>query len=229
MSMFKEVADIQTADMLKLPVPEAEYKNVAVKPSDIQSEMVKSLSERAEKVRNGGVDSSQDNMLLITNDGRKLALDQRMIDSLLPDFEGSKVNALVDNVYRIWDETTPNKSVQLIFCDLSTPKSSNDFSVYNDIRDKLIRKGIPPDEVQFIHGANTETKKAELFKKVRSGEVRVLMGSTQKMGAGTNVQNKLIAMHDLDCPWRPADVGRILRTFKIKKNVEVTDNGKIII
>ena len=229
MSMFKEVADIQTADMLKLPVPEAEYKNIAVKPSDIQSEMVKSLSERAEKVRNGGVDSSQDNMLLITNDGRKLALDQRMIDPLLPDFEGSKVNALVDNVYRIWDETTPNKSAQLIFCDLSTPKSSNDFSVYNDIRDKLIKKGIPPDEVQFIHDANTETKKAELFKKVRSGEVRVLMGSTQKMGAGTNVQNKLIAMHDLDCPWRPADVGRILRTFKIKKNVEVTDNGKIII
>ena len=229
MSMFKEVADIQTADMLKLPVPEAEYKNVAVKPSDIQSEMVKSLSERAEKVRNGGVDSSQDNMLLITNDGRKLALEQRMIDPLLPDFEGSKVNALVDNVYRIWDETTPNKSAQLIFCDLSTPKSSNDFSVYNDIRDKLIKKGIPPDEVQFIHDANTETKKADLFKKVRSGEVRVLMGSTQKMGAGTNVQNKLIAMHDLDCPWRPADVGRILRTFKIKKNVEVTDNGKIII
>ena len=144
MSMFKEVADIQTADMLKLPVPKAEYKNIAVKPSDIQSEMVKSLSERAEKVRNGGVDSSQDNMLLITNDGRKLALDQRMIDLLLPDFEGSKVNALVDNVYRIWDETTPNKSAQLIFCDLSTPKSSNDFSVYNDIRDKLIKKVFRP-------------------------------------------------------------------------------------
>lgn len=144
MSMFKEVADIQTADMLKLPVPETEYKNIAVKPSDIQSEMVKSLSERAEKVRNGGVDSSQDNMLLITNDGRKLALDQRMIDPLLPDFEGSKVNALVDNVYRIWNETTPNKSAQLVFCDLSTPKSSNDFSVYNDIRDKLIKKAFRP-------------------------------------------------------------------------------------
>lgn len=225
MSMFKEVADIQTADMLKLPVPEAEYKNIAVKPSDIQSEMVKSLSERAEKVRNGGVDSSQDNMLLITNDGRKLALDQRMIDPLLPDFEGSKVNALVDNVYRIWNETTPNKSAQLIFCDLSTPKSSNDFSVYNDIRDKLIKKGIPPDEVQFIHDANTETKKAELFKKVRSGEVRVLMGSTQKMGAGTNVQNKLIAMHDLDCPWRPADLeqraGRIIRQGNENSKVEI--------
>lgn len=225
MSMFKEVADIQTADMLKLPVPEAEYKNIAVKPSDIQSEMVKSLSERAEKVRNGGVDSSQDNMLLITNDGRKLALDQRMIDPLLPDFEGSKVNALVDNVYRIWNETTPNKSAQLVFCDLSTPKSSNDFSVYNDIRDKLIRKGIPPDEVQFIHDANTETKKAELFKKVRSGEVRVLMGSTQKMGAGTNVQNKLIAMHDLDCPWRPADLeqraGRIIRQGNENSKVEI--------
>lgn len=225
MSMFKEVADIQTADMLKLPVPEAEYKNIAVKPSDIQSEMVKSLSERAEKVRNGGVDSSQDNMLLITNDGRKLALDQRMIDPLLPDFEGSKVNALVDNVYHIWNETTPNKSAQLIFCDLSTPKSSNDFSVYNDIRDKLIKKGIPPDEVQFIHDANTETKKAELFKKVRSGEVRVLMGSTQKMGAGTNVQNKLIAMHDLDCPWRPADLeqraGRIIRQGNENSKVEI--------
>lgn len=225
MSMFKEVADIKTADMLKLPVPEAEYKNIAVKPSDIQSEMVKSLSERAEKVRNGGVDSSQDNMLLITNDGRKLALDQRMIDPLLPDFEGSKVNALVDNVYRIWDETTPNKSAQLIFCDLSTPKSSNDFSVYNDIRDKLIKKGIPLDEVQFIHDANTETKKAELFKKVRSGEVRVLMGSTQKMGAGTNVQNKLIAMHDLDCPWRPADLeqraGRIIRQGNENSKVEI--------
>lgn len=225
MSMFKEVADIQTADMLKLPVPEAEYKNIAVKPSDIQSEMVKSLSERAEKVRNGGVDSSQDNMLLITNDGRKLALDQRMIDPLLPDFEGSKVNALVDNVYRIWNETTPNKSAQLVFCDLSTPKSSNDFSVYNDIRDKLIKKGIPPDEAQFIHDANTETKKAELFKKVRSGEVRVLMGSTQKMGAGTNVQNKLIAMHDLDCPWRPADLeqraGRIIRQGNENSKVEI--------
>lgn len=225
MSMFKEVADIQTADMLKLPVPKAEYKNIAVKPSDIQSEMVKSLSERAEKVRNGGVDSSQDNMLLITNDGRKLALDQRMIDPLLPDFEGSKVNALVDNVYRIWDETTPNKSAQLVFCDLSTPKSSNDFSVYNDIRDKLIKKGIPPDEVQFIHDANTETKKADLFKKVRSGEVRVLMGSTQKMGAGTNVQNKLIAMHDLDCPWRPADLeqraGRIIRQGNENSKVEI--------
>lgn len=225
MSMFKEVADIQTADMLKLSVPEAEYKNIAVKPSDIQSEMVKSLSERAEKVRNGGVDSSQDNMLLITNDGRKLALDQRMIDPLLPDFNGSKVNALVDNVYHIWNETTPNKSAQLIFCDLSTPKSSNDFSVYNDIRDKLIKKGIPPDEVQFIHDANTETKKAELFKKVRSGEVRVLMGSTQKMGAGTNVQNKLIAMHDLDCPWRPADLeqraGRIIRQGNENSKVEI--------
>ena len=225
MSMFKEVADIQTADMLKLPVPEAEYKNIAVKPSDIQSEMVKSLSERAEKVRNGGVDSSQDNMLLITNDGRKLALDQRMIDPLLPDFEGSKVNALVDNVYHIWNETTPNKSAQLVFCDLSTPKSSNDFSVYNDIRDKLIKKGIPPDEVQFIHDANTEIKKAELFKKVRSGEVRVLMGSTQKMGAGTNVQNKLIAMHDLDCPWRPADLeqraGRIVRQGNENPKVEI--------
>lgn len=225
MAMFKEVADIQTADMLKLPVPEAEYINVAVKPSDIQVEMVKSLSERAEKVRNGGVDSSQDNMLLITNDGRKLALDQRMIDPLLPDFEGSKVNALVNNVYRIWKDTTPNKSAQLIFCDLSTPKSNGEFSVYNDIRDKLIAMGVPADEVQFIHDANTETKKADLFKKVRTGDVRILMGSTQKMGAGTNVQDKLIAMHDLDCPWRPSDLeqraGRIIRQGNENENVQI--------
>ena len=220
-----QITEVQIGDEFEEDLPETEYKNIAVKPSDIQSEMVKSLSERAEKVRNGGVDSSQDNMLLITNDGRKLALDQRMIDPLLPDFEGSKVNALVDNVYRIWNETTPNKSAQLVFCDLSTPKSSNDFSVYNDIRDKLIKKGIPPDEVQFIHDANTETKKAELFKKVRSGEVRVLMGSTQKMGAGTNVQNKLIAMHDLDCPWRPADLeqraGRIIRQGNENSKVKI--------
>lgn len=225
MAMFKEVADIQTADMLKLPVPEAEYINVAVKPSDIQVEMVKSLSERAEKVRGGGIDSSKDNMLLITNDGRKLALDQRMIDPLLPDFEGSKVNALIENVYRIWKDTTPNKSTQLIFCDLSTPKSNGEFSVYNDIRDKLIAMGVPADEVQFIHDANTETKKADLFKKVRTGDVRILMGSTQKMGAGTNVQDKLIAMHDLDCPWRPSDLeqraGRIVRQGNENDKVQI--------
>ena len=229
MSMFKEVADIQTADMLKLPVPEAEFHNVSVKPSEHQKEMIESLSERADKVRNGDVDSTIDNMLKITNDGRKLALDQRLLNPMLPDFENSKVNACVDNVYNIWKESTPNKSAQLLFCDLSTPKGNNEFSVYTDIRKKLIAKGIPEDEVKFIHEADTEVKKQELFKKVRKGDVRVLLGSTSKMGAGTNCQTKLIALHDLDCPWRPSDVGRILRTFKIKKNVEVTDNGKIII
>ena len=229
MSMFKEVADIQTADMLKLPVPEAEFHNVSVKPSEHQKEMIESLSERADKVRNGEVDSTIDNMLKITNDGRKLALDQRLLNPMLPDFENSKVNACVDNVYNIWKESTPNKSAQLLFCDLSTPKGNNGISVYTDIRKKLIAKGIPKDEVKFIHEADTEVKKQELFKKVRKGDVRVLLGSTSKMGAGTNCQTKLIALHDLDCPWRPSDVGRILRTFKIKKNVEVTDNGKIII
>ena len=229
MSMFKEVADIQTADMLKLPVPEAEFHNVSVKPSEHQKEMIKSLSERADKVRNGEVDSTIDNMLKITNDGRKLALDQRLLNPMLPDFENSKVNTCIDNVYNIWKESTPNKSAQLLFCDLSTPKGNNEFSVYTDIRNKLIAKGIPEDEIKFIHEADTEVKKQELFKKVRKGDVRVLLGSTSKMGAGTNCQTKLIALHDLDCPWRPSDVGRILRTFKIKKNVEVTDNGKIII
>ena len=225
MAMFKEVADIKTADMLDLPVPQAHYHNVAVKPSEMQKEMVASLAERAEKVRGGNVDSSVDNMLKITNDGRKLALDQRMLNDMLPDFEDSKINACVDNIYRIWEETADKKSAQLVFCDLSTPKNDGTFSVYNDIRDKLIKKGIPTDEVQFIHDANTETKKAELFKKVRSGEVRVLMGSTQKMGAGTNVQNKLIVMHDLDCPWRPADLeqraGRIIRQGNENPKVEI--------
>ena len=229
MSMFKEVADIQTADMIKLSVPEAEFHNVSVKPSEHQKEMIKSLSERADKVRNREVDSTVDNMLKITNDGRKLALDQRLLNPMLPDFENSKVNTCVDNVYNIWKESTPNKSAQLLFCDLSTPKGNNEFSVYTDIRKKLIAKGIPEDEIKFIHEADTEVKKQELFKKVRKGDVRVLLGSTSKMGAGTNCQTKLIALHDLDCPWRPSDVGRILRTFKIKKNVEVTDNGKIII
>ena len=226
MAMFKEVADIKTADMLALPVPEAHFHNVAVKPSEMQKEMVASLAERAEKVRSGGVDSSVDNMLKITNDGRKLALDQRMLNDMLPDYEGSKINACVDNIYRIWEETTDKKSAQLVFCDLSTPKNDGTFSVYNDIRKKLIERGVPESEVRFIHEADTDVKKKELFQKTRKGEVRVLLGSTQKMGAGTNVQDRLIALHDVDCPWRPADVGRILRTFKIKKNVEVTDNGK---
>ena len=229
MTMFKQVADIKTADMLDLPVPEVEYHNIAVKPSQVQKEMVISLGERAEKIRGGGVDSSVDNMLKVTNDGRKLALDQRMMNPMLPDEEGSKVNACVNEVFRIWEENSDKKLTQLLFCDLSTPKSAGEFSVYTDIRKKLIERGIPESEIKFIHEADTETKKQELFKKVRRGEVRILMGSTQKMGAGTNVQNKIIASHDLDCPWRPADVGRILRTFKIKKNVEVTDNGKIII
>ena len=229
MAMFKQVADIKTADMLDLPVPEAEYHNVSVEPSEMQKEMVASLAERAEQVRGGGVDSSVDNMLKITNDGRKLALDQRMLNDMLPDFEGSKINACVDNIYRIWEENTDKKSAQLVFCDLSTPKNDGTFSVYNDIRKKLIERGIPESEVKFIHEADTDMKKKELFQKTRKGEVRVLLGSTQKMGAGTNVQDKLIALHDVDCPWRPSDVGRILRTFKIKKNVEVTDNGKIII
>lgn len=225
MSMFKEVADIQTADMLKLPVPEAEFHNVSVKPSEHQKEMIKSLSERADKVRNGEVDSTVDNMLKITNDGRKLALDQRLLNPMLPDFENSKVNACVDNVYNIWKESTPNKSAQLLFCDLSTPKDNNEFSVYTDIRKKLIAKGIPEDEIKFIHEADTEVKKQELFKKVRKGDVRVLLGSTSKMGAGTNCQTKLIALHDLDCPWRPSDLeqrlGRIVRQGNENRKVEI--------
>ena len=215
MAMFKEVADIKTADMLNLPVPEVEYHNIAVKPSQVQKEMVASLGERAERIRGGGVDSSVDNMLKVTNDGRKLALDQRMMNPMLPDEKGSKVNACVNEVFRIWEENSDKKLTQLLFCDLSTPKGAGEFSVYTDIRKKLIERGIPESEIKFIHEADTETKKQELFKKVRRGEVRILMGSTQKMGAGTNVQNKIIASHDLDCPWRPADLeqraGRTVR------------------
>lgn len=215
MAMFKQVADIKTADMLDLPVPEVEYHNIAVKPSQVQKEMVASLGERAEKIRGGNVDSSVDNMLKVTNDGRKLALDQRMMNPMLPDEEGSKVNACVNEVYHIWEENSDKKLTQLLFCDLSTPKGAGEFSVYTDIRQKLIERGIPESEIKFIHEADTETKKQELFKKVRRGEVRILMGSTQKMGAGTNVQNKIIASHDLDCPWRPADLeqraGRTVR------------------
>ena len=215
MAMFKQVADIKTADMLDLPVPEVEYHNIAVKPSQIQKDMVASLGERAEKIRDGNVDASVDNMLKVTNDGRKLALDQRMMNPMLPDEEGSKVNACVSEVYRIWEENSDKKLTQLLFCDLSTPKGEKEFSVYTDIRKKLIERGIPESEIKFIHEADTETKKQELFKKVRRGEVRILMGSTQKMGAGTNVQNKIIASHDLDCPWRPADLeqraGRTVR------------------
>ena len=225
MAMFKEIADIKTADMLNLPVPEAKYHNIAVKPSEMQKEMVASLAERAEQVRGGGVDSSVDNMLKITNDGRKLALDKRMLNDMLPDFEGSKINACVDNIYRIWKENADKKSAQLVFCDLSTPKNDGTFSVYNDIRKKLIERGIPESEVKFIHEADTDMKKKELFQKTRKGEVRVLLGSTQKMGAGTNVQDKLIALHDVDCPWRPSDLeqrsGRIVRQGNENPQVDI--------
>ena len=225
MAMFKEVADIKTADMLDLPVPEAHFHNVAVKPSEMQKEMVASLAERAEKVRGGGVDSSVDNMLKITNDGRKLALDQRMLNDMLPDFEDSKINACVDNIYHIWEGTADKKSAQLVFCDLSTPKNDGTFSVYNDIRKKLVERGVPESEVRFIHEADTDVKKKELFQKTRKGEVRVLLGSTQKMGAGTNVQDRLIALHDVDCPWRPSDLeqrsGRIIRQGNSNPDVDI--------
>ena len=215
MMMFRQVADIQTADMLNLPVPKAVYHNIAVKPTDIQKELVASLSERAEKVRKKMVDSSVDNMLLITNDGRKLALDQRLTNEMLPDDSNSKVSACVNNVYEIWEKTSEQRSTQLIFCDLSTPHNDGRFNVYDDIRKKLISKGVPENEIAFIHDADSEAKKKELFSKVRTGKVRVLIGSTAKMGAGTNVQQKLIAIHHTDCPWRPADLqqreGRIIR------------------
>jgi putative helicase len=225
MAMFKEVADIKTADTLNLPTPTPHYHNVAVKPSDFQKAMVAELGERAEKVRNNQVDASVDNMLKITNDGRKLALDQRMINPLLPDFEGSKINACIDNIFTIWQENADKKSAQLVFCDLSTPKPDTEFSVYTDIRKKLIERGVPKSEISFIHEAKTEAQKQELFKKVRKGEVRVLLGSTQKMGAGTNVQNKLIALHDIDCPWRPSDLeqrsGRIIRQGNENPDVDI--------
>ena len=228
-SVFKNVADIQTADMLNLPVPEAHYHNIALKPSEYQKEMVASLAERAEQVRNKQVDSSVDNMLLITNDGRKLALDQRLINPMLPSDPESKASKCAETVFDIWQHTAEKRSTQMIFCDLSTPKGEGIFSVYDDVRDKLLVMGVPENEIVYIHDAKTEAQKKDLFAKVRAGQVRVLLGSTQRMGAGTNCQQKLVALHHLDCPWRPSDVGRILRTFKIKKNVEVTDNGKIII
>ena len=225
MQMFREVADIQTADMLKLPVPKVNYHNIKTKPSDIQTEMVASLAKRAEKVRARLVEPNIDNMLKITNDGRKLALDQRMIDPMLPDDPDSKVNACVDNVYRIWEEHDDTKATQLVFCDLSTPKNDGTFNVYDDMREKLIARGIPAEQVRFIHEATTDAQKKELFGKVRSGEVRVLFGSTPKMGAGTNVQDRLIAIHNLDCPWRPSDLeqrqGRIERQGNMFPEVEV--------
>lgn len=224
MTMFKEVADIQTADMLKLPVPKANYHNVVVKPSEMQIRMVEALSERADKVRNNEVDPTVDNMLKITNDGRKLALDQRLIDNTLDDFPESKVNVCANNVFKIWQDGIPKKTTQLIFCDLSTP-SKDKFNVYDDIKNKLIDKGVPEEEIAFIHDAKTENQKAELFEKVRNGDVRVLFGSTQKMGAGTNVQDKIIASHDLDCPWRPSDLeqrlGRTVRQGNTNEEVEI--------
>ena len=225
MQMFREVADIQTADMLKLPVPKVNYRNIKTKPSEIQTEMVASLAKRAEKVRARLVEPNIDNMLKITNDGRKLALDQRMIDPMLPDDPDSKVNACVDNVYRIWEEHADTKATQLVFCDLSTPKNDGTFNVYDDMREKLIARGIPAGQIRFIHEATTDAQKKELFGKVRSGEVRVLLGSTPKMGAGTNVQDRLIAIHNLDCPWRPSDLeqrqGRIERQGNMFPEVEV--------
>ena len=231
MSMFKEIADIQTADTLNLPIPDFENINVVVKPSEIQQEMVQQLGERAENIRNGAVDATQDNMLKITNEGRKLALDQRLMNPLLPDAESSKVNSCADNIYRIWNENQDKKSTQMVFCDLSTPKDLKGYEkeeftdVYNELRKKLIQMGIPPNEIAFIHEADTEVKKKELFSKVRQGTVRVLMGSTQKMGAGTNVQDKLIATHHLDCAWKPSDLtqrnGRMIRQHNDNKNVYV--------
>lgn len=227
MSLFKEIADIQTAETLKLPVPKANFHNVVVKPSDIQKEMVEKLGERADAIRNKQVNPKEDNMLKITNEGRKLALEQRILNEMLPDFEESKVNICANNIYKIWEENKEKRSTQLVFCDLSTPKvlgtddnpyemeekdgkwqlKDRDFTdVYTDLKRKLIIKGIPEHEIAFIHDANTETRKKELFAKVRSGQVRVLMGSTNKMGAGTNVQTKIKAIHHLDCPWRPADL-----------------------
>ena len=225
MAMFKETADIQTADMLNLPVPKANYHNIVLKPSDTQKEMVEGLSERAERVRNKMVDSSVDNMLLITNDGRKLALDQRLMNDMLPDSETSKVGACADKVFDIWQRTADQKSTQMVFCDLSTPHGDGKFNVYDDLRKKLIEKGIPENEIAYIHNAASETQKKELFGKVRSGQVRVLLGSTQKMGAGTNVQTKLVALHHLDCPWRPSDLqqreGRIIRQGNENPEVDI--------
>ena len=225
MAMFKEVADIQTADMLNLPVPKANYHNVVIEPSDIQKDLVKELSDRAERVRNKLVDSSIDNMLKITNDGRKLALDQRLSNDMLEDFEKSKVATCANNIYEIWNKTSDKKSAQLVFCDLSTPHNDGKFNVYDDLKSKLIERGIPEEEISFIHEANTDVRKQELFNKVRKGQVRVLMGSTQKMGAGTNCQDRLIALHDLDCPWRPSDLtqrsGRIIRQGNMNPEVDI--------
>ena len=225
MNMFKEVADIKTSDTLNLPLPKANYENIVIKPSQTQLDLVNSLGERAEKVRNREVDSKVDNMLKITNEGRKIALDQRLINELLPDYENSKIDTCSQNIYKIWEETKDKKSAQLVFCDLSTPKGDGSFDAYTDLKNKLVEKGIPENEIEFIHNANTELQKQALFAKVRAGQVRVLMGSTVKMGAGTNCQDRLIALHDLDCPWRPSDLiqrsGRIIRQGNQNKEVYI--------
>lgn len=238
MSTFKMVADIQTADMLKLPVPKANFHTEVLKPSPMQQDMVESLADRAEEIRDGNVDPSEDNMLKITNDGRKLALDMRLVNPLAPDDENGKVSVCAKNVYDIWERTQEQRSAQLVFCDLSTPGKTVDMemrdgvavmsnfqNVYDDLKKKLIARGIPAEEISFIHEANTEVKKKELFARVRSGQVRVLIGSTAKMGAGTNVQDRLVALHDLDCPWRPSDLaqrlGRIVRQGNQNPEVEI--------
>ena len=224
-SIFKEAADIQTSDMLNLPVPDAEFINEVLKPSEEQQDMVAAFSERAEEVRAGLVNPTEDNMLKITNDGRKCALDQRLLNELLPDAEKSKVNTCVENAFQVWEDGKAQKTTQLIFCDLSTPKGDGTFNVYDDVRNKLTEKGIPKEEIAFIHEYNTEVKKAELFAKVRAGQVRILMGSTPKLGAGTNVQDRLIALHHLDCPWKPSDLeqqeGRILRQGNQNEKVKI--------
>ena len=224
-SIFKEAADIQTSDMLNLPVPDAEFINEVLKPSEEQQDMVAAFSERAESVRAGMVNPTEDNMLKITNDGRKCALDQRLLNELLPDAEKSKVNTCVENAFQVWEDGKAQKTTQLIFCDLSTPKGDGTFNVYDDVRNKLTEKGIPKEEIAFIHEYNTEVKKAELFAKVRAGQVRILMGSTPKLGAGTNVQDRLIALHHLDCPWKPSDLeqqeGRILRQGNQNEKVKI--------
>ena len=225
MSVWKETADIQTADMLNLPTPSPVFENIVVPPSDAQKEMVAALGERAEAIHSGLIDASEDNMLCVTNDGRKLALDQRLINPLLPDDPGSKVNACVSKTFELWEETCEEKLTQVIFCDQSTPKGDGSFNVYDDIKQKLISRGVPPEEIAFIHDADTDTKKAALFAKVRSGQVRVILGSTSKMGAGTNIQDKLVALHHLDVPWRPSDVeqqeGRILRQGNQNESVHI--------
>jgi hypothetical protein len=225
MSMFRSVADIQTADMLLLPVPDANFHTEVLKPSEWQKEMIAELAERAEAIRGGSVDPTIDNMLKVTNDGRKLALDQRIINPMLPDEPDGKVSRCVENVYHIWEQHKEKRLTQLVFSDLSTPKNDGTFNVYHDMRDKLIAKGVPENEIAFIHDADTETRKKELFAKVRKGHVRILLGSTQKMGSGTNVQDKLIALHDLDCPWRPSDLaqrlGRIVRQGNKNPVVEI--------